>query len=582
MWNILGMLLLLPLAIASQSSQTPTRNHGPQWPSPTFGQYVNPLPIALPDGSTMESCPDPSVIHSQTPGDDGWYMYCTNEVFHDNGTLHRMAISLSHDLSHWTYVADVFSASPAFLPANAGLWAPDIQFFNGKYYLYYSSSITTNSGPAIFVATSDHPAGPFTALPSPVVPPERLSNGLWRDVIDSNIAEENGQRYILYGSFNGGIVASRLTDDGFSSIPGSEQQISPGRRYEGSYIVKHEGYYYLFLSAGTCCSGAGSGYGVYVARAPHIIGPYLDRDGVSLMDAYVGGTPVLLMNGNRWLGPGHNSTFTDSSGQDWMLYHAVDSNKPTLAGAWTRRPAMIDPIDWSTGWPSVRAGSGPSDQLEPAPATVSSSPVLPENPAAQEFMGPLLPRYTDEFDAGRRTVRWSWTDGNAHGGTALNDGALLFATQRGDLRDAQHNAPMLSETAPPGDYVVEVKLGNNLPATGEHNSIESGLVIFQDNQHFLKLTLQSIDDTRQLEFARKDGAASWGRAYLAAAAPEMWLRIAHHGSTYTSYSSHDGVTWTRGPSWNLKTSSHARIALISAGGTGYISRFEYIRVGERQ
>jgi arabinan endo-1,5-alpha-L-arabinosidase len=437
MWKVLRIWLLLALAASAPAAVAPPR--APSRPVNTFGRYTNPLPIALPDGSFMESCPDPSVIRSQTPGDEGWYMYCTNELFHDNGPLHRMAISRSTDLAHWTYVADVFPSVPSFLPADSGLWAPDIQFFNGKYYLYYSSSQTVGGGSAVFVATSDSPAGPFTAVPTPVIPAERLNNGIWRDVIDSNVATEGQQRYILYGSFNGGIMARLLSDDGLSTVPTSEMQISPGRRYEASYIVKHEGYYYLFVSAGSCCDGSESGYGVYVARAPHVLGPYLDKDGVSLMDPHVGGTPVLLMNGNRWLGPGHNATFTDPSGQDWMLYHAVDSAKPTLAGGWTRRPAMIDPIDWSDGWPSVRGNAGPSDQTESAPARTANFPLLPGSPAQQDSMGPLLSRYTDEFDSSKFSVPWSWLHGSALGTFGLENGNLLFATQPGNLLDTEHN-----------------------------------------------------------------------------------------------------------------------------------------------
>ena len=148
------------------------------------------------------------------------------------------------------------------------------------------------------------------------------------------------------------------------------------------------------------------------------------------------------------------------------------------------------------------------------------------------------------------------------------------------MNSARHDAPLLAQPAPPGDWIAEVKLTNNLPATGEHNSIQSGLVLYQDDTHFLKLTLQSIGNTRQLEFARLDGPQSWGRAYLAAAAPEIYLRIARHGNIFTAYSSHDGLQWTRGPSWTL-TAPQPRIALISAGGAGFVSRFSYVRVGER-
>ena len=578
MKTFLGVLLLLPLVLAAQVHPSV---RAPFPPLAAAQRYANPLPIQLPDGSNMVSCPDPSIIRSQVAGDDAWYMYCTNDVFQDRGLVHRMAISRSTDLVNWTYLTDVFPVLPSFLPDNAGLWAPDIQYFNGNYYLYYAASITQQGGPAIFAAISDHPGGPFTAIANPVVPAERMSDGSWRDVIDPAIASEGGQHYIFYGSFNGGTSARLLSDDGLSTVAGSEVQLSPSNRYEASYIIQRQGYYYLFLSAGTCCSGAGSGYGVFVARSSHLLGPYLDKDGISLTDPRVGGTPVLMMNGNRWLGPGHNAVVTDPSGQDWMLYHAVDATNPTIPGAWTRRPAMLDPIDWSDGWPSVRSGAGASDQIEPAPATSAGMPLLTDPAAAQDSMGPLLSAYSDEFEGSKFTAPWSWLHSSPRGTALLQGGAFSFATQPGNMTDTRHDAALLSEATPSGDFVVETKLGNNLPDTGQLNSIESGLVLYQDDTHFLKLTLQSIGSTRQLEFALKNGDTC-GRAYLASAAAETWLRIARHGDLYTSYSSHDGVSWTRGPGWHLPTTAKARIALISAGGTGYLSRFEYLRVGERQ
>jgi len=580
MQNLLGVLLLLPLSFAAHLSSAPSLS--PLRPRITVAGYTNPLPIRLADGSNIVSCPDPSIIRSQTAGDSAWYMYCTNEVFHDNGPLHFMAISRSTDLANWTYVRDVFPAVPSFLPSGAGLWAPDIQFFNGKYHLYYSAAKTRVGGPAIYVATSSRPGGPFTAMATPVVPPEKMSDRSWRDVIDPAMAMEGGQRYLFYGSFNGGTSVRMLTENGLGFAPGSvEVHLSPSRRYEGSYVVQHQGFYYLFLSAGTCCSGAGSGYGVYVARSEHILGPYVDQDGVPLMGSNVGGTPVLLMNGNRWLGPGGNSVVTDLNGQDWMLYHAVDGLNPTVPGAWTRRPAMLDPIDWIGDWPSVRSGAGASNQIEPAPATSAGASPLINLAPVQDSMGPLFPGYTDEFEGSKVGPQWTWIHSSPRGIFTLKNGSLLLATQFGDMNETIHNAPLLSEAAPSGDFIVETKLSNNIPGAGNLNGLESGIVIYQDDTHFLKLASQAISTTRQLEFALENGSI-WGRGYLASAAPETWLRIARNGDIYTSYSSHDGISWTRGPSWQFATTSQARIALISAGGLGYLSTFEYLRVGERQ
>jgi arabinan endo-1,5-alpha-L-arabinosidase len=67
------------------------------------------------------------------------------------------------------------------------------------------------------------------------------------------------------------------------------------------------------------------------------------------------GRPILEARG-RWLAPGHNSVITDDRGRDWIVYHAVDTNRPrTLPGDEinTRRIMLIDRIVWKNGWPVV-------------------------------------------------------------------------------------------------------------------------------------------------------------------------------------------------------------------------------------
>src|SRR3954470_2234804 len=154
-----------PSNLVAQSATLPTRAPYPA------GEDQNPIQVTARDGSSVESCPDPSIIRGRTSGDNAWYLYCTNERFTDYGYVHLIPISKSDDLVHWTYVGDVFAQMPSWVAGDGGLWAPDIQFFNGKYYLYYSASNTKTGGAGIFVATSDTPTGPWTANPSPVVEP---------------------------------------------------------------------------------------------------------------------------------------------------------------------------------------------------------------------------------------------------------------------------------------------------------------------------------------------------------------------------------------------------------------------------
>jgi arabinan endo-1,5-alpha-L-arabinosidase len=187
---------------------------------------------------------------------------------------------------------------------------------------------------------------------------------------------------LYYGSYYGGIHATRLTltADGATAVQGDPHKITVDNKYEGANVVRRNGYYYLFVSATNCCNGALTGYSVFAGRSADPLGPFVDREGNSLLDIQAGGTPFLTMNGNRWTGTGHNTVFQDAAGDWWTIYHAVDQQDPffeTETGCFrfpdaptcfTKRPALLDAIDWFRGWPTVNGGAGPSDLRMPAPA----------------------------------------------------------------------------------------------------------------------------------------------------------------------------------------------------------------------
>jgi arabinan endo-1,5-alpha-L-arabinosidase len=563
----------------------------PAGPVTSAKNYTNPLQIALPDGSSMESCPDPSIIHGQTAGDSFWYMYCTNEIFHDNLPLHLLPISRSRDLVNWTYVGDVFQQTPPWVASGGGLWAPDIQYFNGTYHLYYAVSNSTLGGSAIFVATSDSPIGPWNASSAPVVAPAAAPccSGL-RGTIDPAVVQgDSGGLYIFYGTFTGGISARALSSDGLTSVPATEVQITTPSRYEAPYIVKHNGFYYLFVSASNCCNGPLTGYAVFAGRSQNVLGPYIDRDGASFLDSRVGGTPVLSMNGNHFVGPGHNASFTDAAGQDWMLYHAVDLNKPYFSNGWTRRPVMLDPIDWIDGWPRVRNQAGPSDSVESAPVVVTGE-VNPHVVAPAPFDNPGAPvaSLSDEFSGLALSAQWSWIRPAIPSGYTLADGLLRFDTQPGALSVGSNDVPILTEATPAGDYVVEVKLSSSVPLTGDYSFVQGGVLIYEDDNNYVKLVDVAIGNTRQIEFGKQTtslpgGNAQYGSTLLTSPADATYLRLAKRsspagGELYTAYSSHDGVTWERGGTWTHSLGSAARIGLVSMDGSGSSTYFDYVRV----
>src|SRR5262245_47618989 len=79
----------------------------------------------------------------------------TYYVFH---TGKGISVKSSKDMKSWTTEKPVFGTSPAWVLAiirkfDGGMWAPDIIFRNGIYYLYYSVSLFGRNTSAIGVAT---------------------------------------------------------------------------------------------------------------------------------------------------------------------------------------------------------------------------------------------------------------------------------------------------------------------------------------------------------------------------------------------------------------------------------------------
>lgn len=590
-WAILA-LVCIPLA-----APPPVAAQG----GPPAAAFTNPLALRTPAGAAVESCADPAIIHSQRPGDASWYLYCTTDPLNTRDRLpdgslnyHLIPTLRSADLVHWTYAGDAFPARPPWVAPAAYLWAPDIQYFNDRYYLYYTATETTlpGGGSAIGVATSASPAGPWADSGAPVVAPTPApccaDSRRWT-FDPAVVADTDGRRYLFFGSFFGGIAARRLSADGLRTDPASERPITVANRYEGTSIVRHGQYWYLFASATSCCNGPLTGYAVFVGRSASLLGPYADREDVSLLDGRAGGTPVLTASGNRWVGPGHNAVFTDSAGRDWFLYHAIARDDPYFAGTdVTKRPPLMDPLDWADGWPMVRGGLGPSDTPQPAPAARTGQP----SPRATErrpddALGTIDATATDEFSGGLGP-RWSWVRPPPPGSYGVAGGALRMETQAGDLFERGNTAPVLSEPAPLADYTVEVRVRLDVPAQGCCDTfVQAGLVIYRDDDNYLKLVHTARFETRQTEFAKEvypvpPGYPRYGNTVVGPPAEWTYLRIVkrtrQNDETYTAYTSRDGVRWVRGGTWTHALGREARIGLVAMGGAGYRAQFDYVHV----
>ena len=267
-----------------------------------------------------------------------------------------LEIRTSTDRINWRRIGSVFkSGQPtwtyAYTPANRReyLWAPDITYRKGQYYLYYAASSFGSNKSAIFLATSPT-AMPGTWTHRGLV--HETNTGSNYNAIDPNlIIDGSGRWYLSMGSFWSGIKMIRLepstglqfgADRTVHDI--ASRHVSP-YAVEAPFVFRHGGYYYLFVSFDLCCQGTNSTYRTMVGRSTSVTGPYTDRAGVRMLDG--GGTEVLATHGTVY-GPGHVAVVQDTDAPA-LFYHYYFSNSTPATGKLGINLLRFD----GAGWPVV-------------------------------------------------------------------------------------------------------------------------------------------------------------------------------------------------------------------------------------
>lgn len=283
------------------------------------------------------------------------------------GTGRGIRLWSSPDRVHWTPQPPVFDTAPPWtLQANPAtrpndLWAPDISYHNGLYYLYYSSSVFGRNASAIGLATNTtlNPADTaYRWVDRGLVVQSVPGRDNWNAIDPNLVIDEAGRGWLAFGSFWEGIRLIRLRADlagpaspaeayTLASRPrtdsGGIRQAGTGA-IEAPFLFRHGTFWYLFVSFDYCCRGVNSTYNIRVGRSATLTGPYLDRSGQPLTQG--GGSP-LLQGDAHWHGVGHSATYT-FDGRDYLIYHAYD------AADGGRSKLQIRPLGWDAdGWPRV-------------------------------------------------------------------------------------------------------------------------------------------------------------------------------------------------------------------------------------
>lgn len=291
--------------------------------------------------------PDPSICRV---GDD-YYMVNSSFIF-----FPCIPISHSKDLVHWEIIGHAIT-NPKWaylddLEGGRGYWAPDISYYEGKFYI--AATYRLNDTGTVFrrqmVVYSDKPEGPYS---EPVfIDEDGIDPGLFND--------DDGRRYML---LNRGARIFELDKTGTKKISDAKLLYygSNKRAPEGPHIYKKDGYYYLLQAEG----GTGEGHRVTVARSKELMGVYEPCPYNPIMRQNDEGATIQRC--------GHGDLVETPDGRWYMVYlcgRQIGDGYSILG-----RETALDPVTWTAdGWPIVNSLKGPSCmQIKPYPETENDS-----------------------------------------------------------------------------------------------------------------------------------------------------------------------------------------------------------------
>jgi arabinan endo-1,5-alpha-L-arabinosidase len=302
---------------------------------------------------SLISVHDPVIIKQ----DSTYYIFCTGQ---------GISSFSSPDMKHWKPLKPVFNQAPQWavnaIPGFKGhIWAPDISFHNGLYYLFYAVSAFGKNTSCIGLATNKtlNPAdNDFNWIDHGKVIQSVPGRDMWNAIDPNLVIDENQTSWLSFGSFWNGIKLVKL-DNTLTAVTQPEEWYNIAARkrdmilpdsvagdaaIEAPFIYKHAKYYYLFVSFDYCCRGEKSTYKMVAGRSEKVMGPYTDKDGVPMN---LGGGSVILEGDKNWHGVGHNAV-AGFNGTDYLIFHAYD------AADRGRSKLRIEKLVWVNEWPVVR------------------------------------------------------------------------------------------------------------------------------------------------------------------------------------------------------------------------------------
>ncbi len=269
-----------------------------------------------------------------------------NGVYYNFNQSGGIVVKKSTDLVNWTKIGSVFNSKPSWIKQEIGsdsIWAPGCYKVGDNYRVYYAASSLGSQNSVIGMALADTPAGPYKDMGMVI----RSHTGDPYNCIDPCVfTDDDGQCYFIWGSYWTGVYMRRLDPETGMLLEGSDEQwhLAKGEgQMEAPYLIKKDGYYYLFVAMGNLSKN--ENYHWTVGRSESLFGPYVDKNG----------KPMLENNSSRLTaykpgvqGLAHAHPFLDDDGQWYMVGECwLDRTDPNR-----KVQLHISTIVWNDkGWP---------------------------------------------------------------------------------------------------------------------------------------------------------------------------------------------------------------------------------------
>lgn len=306
-----------------------------------YKQFTNPV--------INQNWPDPTAILN--PEDGCYYSIATgvNRTFIRSSNLCEWENTDIHPFEEET-VERLKQLGP-------NVWAPQFAKIDGRYLIYVTARSSAEDS-RIVALSSPTVTGPYKF--ENIITDSKVT-GI-KDTIDpfAFVDDQTGKVWLVFGSI-GGIHQVELTKDGLSLAEGAAYKHIAGQDiekdnsrltvFEGSYVYKRDGWWYLFASAGRYNDYS---YAIVVGRSRNAEGPFLTKEGKDMVDGY--GTAILTSSPyDLFYGPGHDGEiFTDKNGDTFIIYHTHYGNYPAerTKKSHNTRFTNLQRIYWDKdGWP---------------------------------------------------------------------------------------------------------------------------------------------------------------------------------------------------------------------------------------